>query len=410
MKGRCSPISIEGVHFFQVNDAEQGELRLWLEEEVEDSGLPAPYAADNILARHVERAVKDMCLHMTAREHITADGRPFQGVSYIADDDSATVYARLLSREKTVVIVVGAGWLFRLVKIVDGLNGPLKHRPRAGTQDSGTEERAEDYPDISALLVGSERVTEREALEIVASWPSPEYVYTETDLGPWAVFYDLARLIWCHEIAHGLCGHTEFCRDYLRLPLLGESSPERKGSAVIESIGGTKAEVLQCQEMHADEFSVRFNLLQILYGHDPAGLFVASRVDLVDRLLLLNSAFCVFALLWALEDDPSRSLPWKEATHPPVGLRYDRFRGFQRDIAMMYDTRLLSAVDVCSYRFLERLGRTSPYFLELEVITPLIARTPTTKSLVRYEEELMRLGPAIEAAIQPYVYFPTKEG
>jgi hypothetical protein len=93
-----------------------------------------------------------------------------------------------------------------------------------------------------------------------------------------------------------------------------------------------------------------------------------------------------------------------------VALRYDRFRGFQRDIAMMYDTRLLSAVDVCSYRFLERLGRASPYFLELDVITPLIARTPTTKSLVRYEEMLMRLGPAIEAAIQPYVYFPTKEG
>ena len=404
-------MTTEGVLFFQAGDAEQGELRLWLEKEVEDSGLPAPYAADNILTHHVERAVKGMCLHMTAREHVKADGsRPFRGVSYIADDNSVTVYTRLLSREQTVVIVVGAYWLFRLVKIVDGLSGPLKHRPRAGTQGPAAKEKAEDYPDISALLLGSEQVTEREALRIATSWPSPNDMYTETDLGLWAVFYDLVRLVWCHEIAHGLCGHTEFCQNYLRLPRLSESSPERRGSAVIGGIGGTKAEVLQCQEMHADEFSVRFNLLQILYGYDPVGLFVASRVDLIDRLLHLNTAFCVFAILWALEEDPSRKLPWKEATHPPVGLRYDRFRGFQRELAMMYDAQLLTSVDAFSFLFLERLAQASPYFAELQVITPLITQTPTTKSLVQYESNLMRLGPAIEAATQPYVYWPTKEG
>ncbi|GAB3809539.1 hypothetical protein [Micromonospora zhanjiangensis] len=235
------------------------------------------------------------------------------------------------------------------------------------------------------------------------------YIYTEDELGTWAVFYDLIRLVWFHELAHALCGHIRFAKETLGLMALYESKAEGQRSTA-EVPDGLTSEILQCLEMHADEFAVRSSVGEILWGHDPAGLMIRLRVDLGDRLLHLNTAFCVFAVLWELDQRKRtrQAVAWTERSHPPVDLRYDRFRNFQRQLCMGYDTSLLTVVDTLSLAFLPVLTQASPYFGDLARLTPLLFRTPSMDYVQRYEQHLLRLEPAIAAGLKLHGFIPAE--
>ena len=373
--------------------------------------MPDHYSADNPVMRHLARAVGTACEQLALENHLhRTTQEEFRGVSYLAGDPSIGAFCTLV--ENTHVVVVGAPWVFRLVKICDRLSEVLPHRPRAGVQaDSDLSDRVigEDE-DLTKLLWGDLDVTETEANRIAQSWPSPEYAYTEDELGAWAVFYDLVRVVWYHEWAHALCGHIAVAQEDLHLLRLHESSTER-ATSVSHVLGAPTSEVLQNLEMHADEFSVHSNLGQILYGRDPAGLMVHTSVDLVDRMLHLNTAFCVFGLLWALEEEKTMTATarWDERSHPPVTLRYDRFRNFQRQWSIGYDDQLGPAVDAVSIGFLnDSLGDASPCFRRLLPVTPMFVRTPTMKDVERYESYLMRLEPAIAQRIERHGYLPKR--
>jgi hypothetical protein len=300
--------------------------------------------------------------------------------------------------------------VFALVKICDRLSVALAHRPRTGPPAASSRSaHVTRDAELAALLSGDREVSAAEALGIVQSWPSPAHAYTEDQLGTWAVFYDLIRLVWFHELAHALCGHIGFAKDTLGVMAVHASAAGASERSSTRMADGSTSEVLQCLEMHADEFAVRLSLGEILYGHDPPGLMVRSRVDLGDRLLHLNTAFCVFAVLWEL-DERKRPLQaaWTERTHPPADLRYDRFRSYQRELAIDYDTRLLTVVDTLSLAFLQVLTKASPFFGDLARLTPLLLRTPSMTEVERYEQHLLRLEPVIAAGLELHGFIPAE--
>lgn len=391
------------------DDGAASLARDWLDANREDLGLPPYHLADDALVRHIDRAVGSVSNYLSERDHTNRVTREaFNGVVYLAEDTSAsTVKPYSMCARGMHVVVIGISWVHRLVEICDRLAVPLAQRPRSGPSRE-TVPVTQDA-DLTALLSGDREPDGSRAVRIAEAWPSPALVYTEDDLGCWAVFYDLIRLVWFHELAHALCGHISFVRDELALMALYESPADgqRQSPPTVE---GPASQVLQCLEMHADEFAVRSSLGEILYGHDPAGMMVHTRLDLGDRLLHLNTAFGVFALLWELDEQRARgtALPWSDRTHPPVALRFDRFRNFQREMSMQYDLQLVTAVDVLTMNSLEVLTQASPAFAALYALTPMMVRTPSMDEVERYERELMRLEPVIAQHLEVQGFVPAE--
>jgi hypothetical protein len=402
--------SLKGIHVLTLDNESGAVARRWLDASRDDAILPPYYVGDDVLVQHIDRAVRSVSNFLSGRQHTNRVSRDeFCGIVYLADDPSVKPYS--IAVQDIHVIVIGIQWVFALVKICDRLSVPLSHRRRSGPPAASSA--STDVPPrdvlLSELLSGDLEVSSAEAIRIAETWPSPMYMHTEDELGTWAVFYDLIRLVWFHELAHALCGHIRFAKETLGLTALYESNAEGKRSTAQVPDGST-SEILQCLEMHADEFAVRSSLGEILWGHDPADLMIRLRVDLGDRLLHLNTAFCVFAVLWEL-DERKRTLPavaWSERSHPPVDLRYDRFRNYQRELCMRYDTMLLTVVDRLSLAFLQVLTQASPYFGDLARLTPLLVRTPSMDDVERYEQYLMRLEPAIAAQLELYGFIPAE--
>lgn len=400
---------LNGIHVLTVDDGSGLVARGWLDANGADAMLPPYYASDDVLLRHVDRAVRSVSQFLSNRRHTNrVSGAEFRGIVYLADDPAVKPYSVVV--RGVHVVVIGLQWLYQLVAICDHLAAPLANRPRSGPPRPSPPATPRD-DGLSELLNGKRAVSADDAIRIARQWPDPAISGVADDLGPWAVFYDLIRLVWFHELAHALCGHIAFAKDELRLMALYESTANdaRESSAPLP-VDGPPAQVLQCLELHADEFAVRSSLGEILYGHDPAGLLVRDGVDLGDRLLHLNTAFCVFALLWALDERRTRRAPagWTDLSHPPVALRYDRFRGFQRQFALEYDPRLVTVADVLSLSFLEPLTQASPLFADLYRLTPLIVRTPSMDDVEQYETHLMRLEPAIAAHLERQAYVPAE--
>jgi hypothetical protein len=395
-----------GVHILTLPDEAAKVARDWLDEHGQDAMLPPYYAPNNALTRHIYLAVGSLSDFLSSRHHTNrVTHEEFSGIVYLADGAAVKPYTTAV--QGTHVVVIGVQWVFQLVKICDRLTGALSQRPRTGPPSDHVLETLVDVK-LSQLLVGGLPVSEAEAVQIADSWPLAPY--TEDDLGPWAVFYDLVRLVWLHELAHALCGHLAFVRDHLALMALHSSTPDGEFRGTQLPVDGPTAEIQQCLEMHADEFAVRSLLGEILYGVDPVALMLYTNTDLGDRLLHLNTAFCVYAVLWELDEKKptATSTGWADRSHPPVDLRYDRFRNFQREAAIDYDERLGTVVDGLTLEFLDILCQASPLFSDLYRLTPFVVRTPSMDEAERYEQHLMRLMPSIAKCLTEQAYLPTE--
>lgn len=390
-------------------------------------GLPVPYCKDNLLSDHLLAAAFMQSLHLTVQQHINPETKEgFSCISYYSDDQKD---GALTSKEDFgFLATMSAPFVRRLVKIVDKLGPALEIRPRAGEQKEKPTANLEHDPELDALLEGDVYVSEQEALEIISGWPSPKS-QTQTELGGFTIFYDMIRLVWVHEWAHALTGHVVLLNDELGLSKLHEFSTERAGGSLYGKF--TRSEVLQALEAHADEFATRTCIQGILWGHDPVADIAGPRVDLMDRLLLFNIACCVFAITWALaekkyspddtfrpplkdltDDTPGPIYALTRSTHPPAVLRYQNFRGFQREISANYRdaqgaTHLSTMVDAYSYGFVLTLGQLSRYFYGLQVMTPMWARTPTEKVLEAYTNHLVDVSVALSPKLMERYYIPT---
>ena len=366
--------------------------------------LPQPCALGRVLVDLVDWVVVPDVEFLASRDHRDAAGREPCVVVYFTDD--ADVRAQSMSVGEAAIVVVGTAYLYRLVTICSHLALPFSHRPRMDvpSADQPAIDDVPPDPNLTGLLAGVDEVTALDASALAGAWPEPGAEQTMSDLAEWAVFYDLLRLVLYHELAHCLSGHLRLGNEVHAPHLLEPARPQ--GARRI--LGATPRQVQQGLELHADEFSVRSNLGQILYGYDPAGLLVRDRVDLADRLLVLNTAFCVFAIVTRLSESGSllEEEDWPRRFHPPVPLRFDRFRNFQRQFAMEFNPVLLSAVDALSMLFLDTLERSSPYFHDLKMLTPVMVRTPIMKTVERYEQTLLEVEPQIGARLDSLAYFP----
>lgn len=388
------------------------------------------YTGHNALVDYLRMATWHPALELSTMMHANrVSGKPFACYSYYCDDPATVAYCA--KGRDGHLATISISFVRRLVKICDRLGGALGRRPRIGRPDPDPPPAPLPRdPVLSDLLSGKAFVTEAEALEILARWPAPNTQSAQIELGEYALFHDLIRLIWLHEWAHGLCGHVDFAADGLGLMRLHEWSADRVAPREIGGLG-PQSEVMQALEVHADEFATRYCVGQILGGYDPIGQMAGPRVDLIDRLLMFNVACCVFAVIWALAErqfhpgqsfipraaplasnEPDPMFVPLDASHPPAELRYYRFRSFQRDLAAGYGEgggRLAPLTDAVSLRMLDCLAEVDGHFYALRRETPMLARTPTMKRLEAYEEHLMRIGAGLGPILEDACYPPTRD-
>ena len=390
---------------------------------------PRAYLAQHALADHLLTAMWHPVLDLQVREHVNEPtGTPFQCIAYYADDRD--VIAHCLIHDGVHLAMIGAPFVRRLVKICHQLGPVLARRPRVPKRAELATATLERDPVLGQLINGELAVSELEALAIVSSWPSAKAQSLEIELGEYALFHDLIRLIWLHEWAHALCGHVGFAATALGLGQLHEFSADRPGAQTIESVGYPRHEVLQALELHADEFATRYCVTALLWGYDPVGQIAGPKVDLIDRLLIFNVACCVFAVLWSVaeqrfapgesfypprpdlaSEEPDPLFQVFKTTHPPAALRYMRFRDFQRDLTWEYGRHagptLSPSVDAASFGFLDTLAEINPHFYDLRNQTPVAVQTPRMKRLTAYEAHLLEIGMVLAPFITATGFRPT---
>jgi hypothetical protein len=394
---------------------------------------PEPYVARNALTRHMDEALTWTKIDLDLRNHVNlASGRGFDVLSYYADDPDVLAWCTV--HGTTYLATLGAAFVRRLAKVSQRIGDavlPLAPRTEATTVQRVPVARDSD---LGLLLDGDAEVSEAEALQIAATWPPADVRAAQLPLGAFALFNDLLRLVWLHEWAHALCGHVALAKDQLGLATLHEFAADRAGDQLVEGLGFPRHEVLQALEMHADEFAVRYCVGKLLWGQDPVGDLAGPNVNLVERLVIFNLACCAFAVMWESAEQryqpgmtfyPSREAEVPEedsrlfvtypTSHPPAALRYLRFRGFQRDLAMDYAlrepqaARLPTLVDSLSWRMLEELGELDPRFFRLRVDTPMVARTPEMTRLEAYEAHLLKIGAVLGPFLEKTGFVPTSD-
>jgi hypothetical protein len=294
-----------------------------------------------------------------------------------------------------------------------------------GTQQADVQPMEE----LSRLVAGELDVSPAEADQIVNAWPDANLEGGELPLGPFALFYDLVRLIWAHEWAHALCGHVDVASEMLGFGRLHEFSSDRPGGDVVPELGAPRAEVLQAMESHADEFATRLCVGEILWGHDPVGRLAGPKINLVERMVFFNVACSVFAVIWALQErryarEDTFFPPPREAdpnapdllfvplrsSHPPAVLRYMRFRDFAGQIGSEYAPQLGPAANATTTSYIDAsLSKMSPHFHHLLTVSPGIARTPTQTRLMAYERHLLEIGVPLGPLLEAHGYVPTAD-
>ena len=416
---------MKGLHFVGPGDPSSGGPEF---ERVSMALLaPPPYTRPNAVTLHLTRAMAGPVEHLTLLRHVNRERRiAFNGFAYYADDPEAVASCGM--RDDVYLAFIGAPFVWRLVKICSRLGPALARRPRVPKRPAPSEKLVPDA-ELAGLIDGTVGVSEAEAVEIVESWPDALTFSGNLELGEYALFYDLIRLVWLHEWAHALCGHVVVAAGALHLMELHEFSAGRAEDVPLEGAGYSRLEMLQALEIHADEFATRYCVGQILWGFDPIGQLAGPKVDRIDRLLIFNVACCVFAVVWALAeqqyspgmsfypppataDAPDRIFSIIKASHPPAALRYLRFRDFQRDLAASYSdggTYLSPMVDAASFGFLETLGQANPHFFSLQNKTPMLAKTPTQKTLIAYEAYLLKLNDVLMPLLARAGFVPTAQ-
>jgi len=393
-------------------------------------GAPPPWFGNGALANHLSQAMWFPATFFSAQNHVNrTTGHPFSLMAYYAADPDIIAYCD--AEGDRHLATIGAPFIWRMVKVCEQLGDALSLRPRIGASEKDGKVTHDGR--LASLLAGDVAVSEAEAEAIVAGWPDPMQDGQQIELGPYALFHDLVRLIWVHEWAHALTGHVRLTARDLTLMGFAEFSPERSKFEVKAAEQPPAHEIFQALELHADEFAVRYLAQQILWGYDPIGHVAGPRVDLVDRLLIFNTAFCVFAVMWWVAEmryTPDESFTPKPhdltseapeplfdpftTTHPPAALRYLRFRDFEREVAAQgratYGDSLSPLVDAVSFGFLnEVLTDLDGHFGTFLAVTPMLAKTPTMARLIAYESHLLRINEFTEPRLVELGYVPTRD-
>src|SRR2546426_4684968 len=392
-------------------------------------GLPKPYRRNNRISEYLSRASFFDAFELGVQNHRNhGSGEMFRCLSYYSEDEENP--ARASKEEFGYVVILSAEFIRRLVKISSRLEAALDRRPRASSKPTlaGREPVLRQDRELNTLLAGDRPVSEPEGLRINSKKP-PER--PQIELGSWAVFCDLMRLIWLHEWAHALCGHLALLKNRRGISTFSEFSTKRSGGSPNEGRNFAPNEIMQALEVHADEFAVRYCIDGILWRRDPVAEIAGPRIDLVDRLLIFNVACSVFTIVWALEeakyspddtfyppalsvvsDKPSPIFVPTKSSHPPAVLRYDRLRAFQRELSTRYAVssghpELRLAVDSFSFDFLRTLGEISGYFPALEPMTVFIGHTHVQQQLEAYGDYLVEIGASLTPELERFCYLPT---
>jgi hypothetical protein len=337
------------------------------------------------------------------RDYVNPEtGTVFDCIAYYTE--SPNVIACCAKYDDVYIATMGIPFVRRLVKICRQIDIPLQVRTLPERNS------IKWYPDdeLTKLLQPDVLVSKKEADAIVSTWPAATLDQVQIDLNEYALFYDLLLLIWCHEWSHVLQGHVDAASRELGITELYEFSIERYvGQSVLSTVNPTL--LLQNFELHADQVAIYYCVRRILAGSDPAGAMAGLASSLVERLLFLNIACCIFAVVWWIaelrraDNDPTK------ATHPPAPLRYMRFRTFQRQLVQAIDPSCNLHVDALSYKYIEILSQLSNDFSSLLAITPFFFQTPSMQQLDEYEAVVATAAPAMLQILRGLNYEQTDD-
>lgn len=305
---------------------------------------------------------------------------------------------------------------------------------------------------IDETLSRQESLTDIERkslLESVRKWPIPEIdeqiMHDNISLTEMVIFHDMLRLIFTHEFAHTVAGHTQYFQKTFGIQAMPEVGVERYVENLVENLAENEMSKLknvptihklQALELHADVFSLKWSVNQIICGHDPIGITHKQPVDLVDRLCLFNIAACLITINWTISDYQINPLatyrvkyapldelnPYAESgpdvifsernpfkvirsTHPPAQLRYYRHFIFVEQLSMELHSSELGARVGANSQILIRdlLGVVSVNFYNLLRFTYLVAMTPEMYILESYDKYMAKLSSLMADEIKEYI-------
>lgn len=388
---------------------------------------PRRYQAFSMLGLHLDRTLRGTMEHLQSADHVqAATGRAFELAAYYADDVDTQAWCA--AHQGRFLACVGIGFVCRLVKICDRIGAALLPLSLTAQGSFSRPPPAAADAELAALIRGDAGVGRAEALALVDAWPSPLLFAMECGFGGWALFHELLRLVWVHEVAHALCGHVNFVQDRLGFERLQETRAVPRETVRLDGMDIPRHWVLQSLETHADEFASDYCLSQMLIARDPISSMAAGRIDLATRLVLFNLAACVFAVLWAEgERDAPRvggedlirapgpaGTPIRpvDSTHPPAAFRYLRYRTLQQRALDRLAERepealgVRASVDAHSLAMLDGLARLDPRFDELRVVTPITAQTPQMQRLADYEDMMLDIGDLLAPSLRETGFLP----
>lgn len=224
-----------------------------------------------------------------------------------------------------------------------------------------------------------------------AGLPDLDSVGRTIDASAW-LFHDMIRLVWLHELAHGICGHARFLAGKGHLDRLDEFDEARGGPGL--------AGLLRACELQADVFAARVSAEQILDGADMMATILGPWDDLAERLSWLRLAAALVSVLWTERERRSGGIA---PSHPPSALRYYNFcsvmdsLGFGRDLDMM---RAAAWVE----NAIRALTIECRAFFELQRAASFLFRTPMVKSLSEEEAALRAQMAPFAGAILAHAY------
>jgi hypothetical protein len=356
-----------------------------------------PRLKPHLLDLHVLRALQDIATGLNRRNHRRADGQAIDCMSVFIDLMDPCAFS-VETGEKSAAFM-SVGMVRNLAAIAARLGECLKF-----IRHTGPRTKLAGDSRLGEIMLSRGTCSDPVLDEALAAMADP-LALGGVPIGGFAIFYDLIRMVWVHEWAHVMLGHTGFARNVMGLTQLREHSAGRVEAAKETFEGHPLAQILQGFELHADEYAVKYCVGQILEGWDPVGEMMGPEVDLIDRMIAFNLACAVFAIVWSSSESPTYSV--QTATHPPAALRYMNFRDYQREMCIKFD-KGFAFVDFASYNLLEIAGELTPEFASVQVITPLVHRTPTMERLEQLSDFLMDLNRSLSANWRPFIYRPVQ--
>lgn len=345
---------------------------------------------------HLLPVLQGDATYFTGRRHRRRDGKAMKMISTVARNYFTSANAGV--HQGIHYTIISAEHLARMACICERLTSVvLAGKPDEVERDDGliTLLRQQDNPNWD----DAER----------AAQSFPDTFTNGNPFGGYMVFQDLVRLIWVHETAHALLGHSDIWSDHVGehgLPEI-DASREKVWETKISDVPWPIA--LQNFELQADQFAINFITHEILYGWDPAAQMAGPNVDLIKRLAVLAMACATFAVDTELKQNAIGPRDPARATHPSAILRYMTMIHTILEVAHGYEQpELTSWARVASFGAIERLAKAAPVYRGLLSATPMIAKTPLYKQLCDEQDVLMtHVGGMMKELRLAHTYFPT---